>query len=199
MFSHLFQTGEMGIEILTASGKTPGKDWKMQGGVHRVYDRTIKGFTFLMEKGMNTFIECPSKSTDTLGLIQQYIVFQLRCNVSKPISIEIIVLDNKNNRRRLHFSSKFHDVSPNELHAQLPLKLVHPDKWNNIIIDLKYLISYLYPNYKYNSIDALSITPVCRLRKIFTLPFINKHAILIHQTFQFPNSTEYKNQVNYIC
>eukprot|EP01041_Mallomonas_annulata_P000976 gene976-1903_t len=195
MFAHLFQTGESGIEVLTASGKSPGKEWKISGGVHRVYDRNIKGFVFLMEKGMNTTMECPAKSADTLGLLQSFIIFQLRRFQDKPLSIELTILDNKGNRRRLHFSTKFRDIVCNDLHSQIPLQFNEPDKWCNLIFNIKDLTSTLFTSYKYFTIDTISITPACRIRKIFTLPTLDSNLISIPEIFQFPLATEFTTQM----
>ena len=198
MYSHIFQTGDVGVEVLTASGKAPAKDWKIQGGVHRVYDKTTKGFVFLMEKGINTRFQSPANSADTLGLIQPMLVFQIKGFTSKPLGIEIVILDQKSQRRRLHFSTKFKVILCSDLHSQIPLIFTHSDQWNNLIFDLKNLTSTLFNNIRFASIDSINITPACKIRKIFTLPLhvVEESGGVIPETFQYPPQTEFFTQVS---
>jgi len=199
MFSHQFQLGETGMEVFSASGKDPTKNWKIVGGVHRVYDRTVKGFVFLIDKGIGTCLSCPSNSNESsLGLIQPLIIFQIRCSMSKPLSLEINILDQNNTRHRFHFSTKFRIIDKNELHTQLPLSIISKDKWNNLVINLRKITSQLFRNTQFKVIDSICIYSVCRIRKIFTMPYLDSMEPLIAESFQFVNSTDFSTQVSTI-
>ena len=195
MFSQHFQLGDNGVEVFSASGKSPGKCWKIVGGVHRVYDRTVKGFVFLIDKGIGTSLQCPENNKDTLGLTQPIFILQIRCSVSKPFGVELTVCDRKGERHRMHFSSKFRSLDRNELHTQLPLTLSSKDKWNNLIFDFNYLIPLLFSAEEYQSIESICIYPSCRIRKIITLPHIDISNPVLPEIYQFASPTEYETQV----
>jgi len=162
-----------------------------------VYDRTIKGFVFLIDKGIGTNLQAPANGKDVLGIYQRYLLFQIRCSVSKPLSIEITVSDRKGQRHRLHLSTKFRCVDRNELHTQIPLDFEQKEKWNNFIFDLKMLANVLFPGEDYHSLDSICIHPVCRIRKILTIPSLEESDNKIPESIDFPNSVDYITQVSW--
>lgn len=199
MFSHAFQGAGLGVEIFSSSGKDPAKLWKCTRNVHRVYDRTVKGFVFLLEKGMSTQMSIPPEpSREVLGLTQPVLVLQLRLSPSKHVSFEIIVLDNKGTRRRMHLSSTFREFECNDLHIQIPLCFEKEERWVNLVLDLDAIIGSCFRGLKFQSILFISIKPVCRVRKIFTLyqesPNERMSIPAIHA---FPAGTSYTNLVSY--
>lgn len=195
MFSHHYQSGGLGVELFSSAGKEPGKKWKLTQNVHRVYDKTIKGFVFLLEKGSTTQMCIPPDSRESLGITQALLVLQLRLAPGKHIGFEIIAVDDKGIRRRMYLSSTFRDVECNDLHIQLPLALETSDNWINLIIDINAIISNCFRGHRFQSIEYICIKPVCRIRKIFSIPASTDGQIRIPATFEFPSGTDYTNQV----
>jgi hypothetical protein len=199
MFSHAFQGGGLGVEIFSSSGKDPAKLWKCTRNVHRVYDRTVKGFVFLLEKGMSTEMCIPPEGAagrEGLGLVQPVLVLQLRLSPGKHVSLEIIVLDSKGARRRMHLSSTFREFDCNDLHIQIPLCFEKEERWANLVLDLDAILGSCFRGLRFHSILYISIKPVCRVRKIFTLYQASQQdRISIPAMYEFPAGTSYTNLV----
>lgn len=200
MFSHAFQGGGLGVEIFSSSGKDPAKLWKCTRNVHRVYDRTVKGFVFLLEKGTATQMNIPPEpSRELLGLVQPVLVLQLRLSPSKHTSLEVIILDDKGNKRRMHLSSTFREFECNDLHIQIPLRFEKEDRWVNLVLDLDEIIGNCFRGHKVQNIMYICIKPVCRVRKVFTLFQADRSArISIPAMYEFPTGTNYTNIVSIV-
>ena len=176
MFAEHFQSGLVGVEVLTPAGKNPpARLFKINGPpglITKEYEREIKGFKYeLKGKGSQTSsIQCPSATKDSLGLTQPLIVFQLRSAYQDdPMNLEIVVIDSNSQRRRLLFSTTFRTMELNSLHAQIPWTQPRRDIWTNVVFDLQQLTQQCYSS-DFVSVDAFLIRPVCFLRKVFTLP-----------------------------
>ena len=176
MFAEHFQSGLVGVEVLTPAGKNPpARLFKINGPpglITKEYEREIKGFKYeLKGKGSQTSsIQCPSAAKDSLGLTQPLIVFQLRSAYQDdPMNLEIVVIDSNSQRRRLLFSTTFRTMELNSLHAQIPWTQPRRDIWTNVVFDLQQLTQQCYSS-DFVSVDAFLIRPVCFLRKVFTLP-----------------------------
>ena len=107
MYAGQYQTGKSGVEVLTAAGKDPGKNWTLTSAIHKTYDATVKGFVFNIGSPSTTNMRTPPSSKDTLGLTQRYLVVQCRFETNKAAGVEVGVLSKKGHRLRLHFSSLF--------------------------------------------------------------------------------------------
>lgn len=196
MFDSIYQDNEQRIEIFSPSGKLPGQGWKITSNIHRVYDRTVKGFVYLIDKPINSFMTIPENNKLTLGLKQRYLIIQLRYNQSKTITFEIVILDKQQQRHRFHISTKFKNIDIKVFHVQIPFNVNCEDNyWINYILDLKMLCE-IYFHVDYKTIDSITIQPSCRLRKIFTLPHLNLSPDFIcPSTFDFPSGTAVYSQV----
>ena len=119
-----------------------------------------------------TSLQCPAKATDSLGVVQPLLVFQMQTVVDTNVALEVVVLDQRAQRRRLHFSSTFRAAESNELHAQIPWAWggVLPDQWSHVVLDLKALTANCFRGATFSSLDSFSLRPVCRVRKVFSLP-----------------------------
>lgn len=176
MFAEYFQSGAVGVEVLTPAGKNPpSRLFKINGPpglITKEYEREIKGFKYeLKGKGSQTSsIQCPSEGKDSLALTQPLIVFQLRSAYQDdPMNLEIVVIDTKCQRRRFLFSTTFRSMELNSLHAQVPWTQPRRDVWTNVVFDLQQLTQQCFSS-NFASVDSFVIRPVCFLRKIFTLP-----------------------------
>lgn len=195
MFSNVFQGGASGVEIFTSTGKDPLKLWKISSGCSKCYDRTVKGFVYFIDKPSTSTMEIPQTNKESLGISQSILVFQLRCYNNKPFTLEVTVLDQNSNRLRLHISTKFHNFEANTLHAQLPLMILYPDRWCNLIFDLKELTDNCFKPSKFVSIESITIHPSSRIRKVFTLLTCDSINFDCPSNFSYPLGTEYYDQV----
>ena len=174
--SHLskYQSGKAGIEIFSPSGSDPLKCLKVknESRVQRIYERSVKGYVLSLEQESSaTSVECPRSTKNTLGIIQPYLVFQLKFFRDKSFSLELVVLDNSRQRRRLYLSTNFKDFDANALQARLAFTPQAYDEWQNVVLDLKSLTAYCFPGCTFESISSFTLHPACVLRKIFSLPF----------------------------
>lgn len=190
MFSHVFQNGEAGVEIFSASGKSPGSGWKVSSTIHRVYDRTVKGFVYLIDKPSTATMQIPENNRDHLGLTQRYLIVQMRPSSAKIFTLEINLLERGGQRHRFHLSSKFRQFEIKALHAQIPVDLQTSEAvWLNVILDLTSLCSNFFKT-SYASVESICIHPCCRVRKVFTLPQIDiTDTFLCPPLFEFPSGT----------
>lgn len=189
MFSSSFQTGESGVEIISASGsKLPSSQLLdlSTSGVSKEYDRDIKGYCFRISKSA-TAIQCPTinSSKKSLGLTQPLLAFQIQCLADSPLSLELSVLDTTGRRRRLHLSTNFHKIEANnELHCQIPWTNVSTSTWSNYIINLMEYTSLCFQKAEFQCLESFKLKSLCRFRKIYTLPF-PKESLDIHIPFNF--------------
>jgi hypothetical protein len=196
MFSSVYQNGDQGIEIFSASGKSPGHGWKISPTIHRVYDRTVKGFVFLLEKPASASMQIPENIRETLDLTQRYFILQLRYSSNKAFTFEVTTYDQNHQRHRFHISSKFRQIDVKPFHVQIPFAPECEDNcWINFILDLK-LLNEKYFHVAYSSINSISIQPCCRIRKVFTIPKLEMYPTFICPTsFDFPSGTITMTQV----
>ena len=153
-----------------------------------MYDRTVKGFVFFVEKPSTASMLIPiSTKKVNLGLTQRYLVLQMRGMANKPITLEVCTLDTNSQRHRFHFSSKFKTVETKSLHAQIPFPLLQEHTWFHVILDL-YSLSDVHFRAIYVGIDSICIRPSCRIRKVFTLPSVD---VLNGEVFNCPDLFEF--------
>ncbi|KAH8063304.1 hypothetical protein JL722_2469 [Aureococcus anophagefferens] len=129
--SMMLYQGGASCELLGASGKDPLKRWKAKasGGVKRLYDSGTRGYVYSIDGGAATRLALgdgaprSSRGAHSLGLLHRYLVLQLELPPSdaRPFAVELVVSDEKRNRRRVLLSSAFAAASRTPLHAQLPL------------------------------------------------------------------------------
>jgi hypothetical protein len=185
----------MGVEVFSSAGKDPGRLWKVSQNIHRVYDRSVKGFVFLLEKGATTSMTIPpNEGKELLGLVQPLLVFQVRLQPGKHFGFDVVVQDDKGNKHRMYFSSTFRDFENHALHVQVPLSIDELDGWTNVIVDLGTLMHLCLRGSRLHSILSITLKPVCRVRRIFTLPHADGN-IAIPAMFDFPAGVEFSNTV----
>lgn len=96
-----YQNGAI-VEILTAQGTRcllnllgggSLKYAKALGSVTKAYDKTSKGYIFLMDSSSNCKLQFPKDEKQSLALIQPYLVLQIYLIKGKPFTLELTVLD----------------------------------------------------------------------------------------------------------
>jgi hypothetical protein len=201
MFSSTFQGGEAGLEIFSPAGNDPFKLMKLQNesNIIKIYDRNIKGYMIALDKeSSSTSIHCPGKQRDTLGITQPLLIFQLFTAALKSFSLEIVIVDQTNQRRRLHFSTNCKLLDCNGLHCRIPWDC-EKDIWMNLVFDLEDLVDHVFKNtVQFQALESFTIHPVCRIRKIFTMQrksIVENTIVLVPVVFDFPPGVDRVNVV----
>jgi hypothetical protein len=176
MFATTFNNGEYGIEIFSPSGNEPFKACKLNNeqNIRKVYDRNIKGYMVAMEKeSSSTSLQFPKSFKGSLMITQPILVLQIQQHPEKPFSVELIIIDSDQQRRRFHLSTNFKDADVNSLHVCLPWTQPDREEWCNVALNMDYLVTTFHTSKSVPSflnLETLTIQPVCRIRKIFSLP-----------------------------
>jgi hypothetical protein len=192
-FRHIYQEGTSGVEIFSPSGTNPFKSTRIENdsAIHREYDRSIKGYivSIISKDRSSTNLHFPKNQGHTLGLSQRYLCFQLLLFKDQPFSIDLVISDSKNCRRRVTFSTAQKSVNVNNLHLLFPLdktKLI--DNWLTLVVDLLHVSTY-DSDAALKSLDSIVLYPNCKLRKIYTLPDCQE-SFYIPTSWQFPKGIE---------
>jgi len=171
MFASHFQGGPA-VEVFTTKGKNPLEKWKVFGGsknASRVYDKTSKGYIYEVS-GTQTKIQLPADDRKhTLRLQQPYLAFQVRVPVGKSFGVELGFHDAFGTRRRILLSTAFKEIKQTPLHVRVPLPVVVRNSWLNICLDLPDLVALNFEGQAFHSLDFISISAWCSIRKVFTL------------------------------
>ncbi|KAM6414071.1 protein CFAP20DC [Rhynochetos jubatus] len=172
MFKNQYQGGPF-VEIFSAQGKNPGAKWKIFGNpsaVRKEYDKEVKGFVFVLEGSSQiNKMQLPKETRQTLGLIQQFLTLQIFVPLGQDFSTELLITDLGNIKRRLYLSTVHKELSVTPLHAKVPLFTIKRKIWCNMCIDLVAFTSEIFRGAVFQSLDGISISANCKLRKIFTL------------------------------
>ncbi|KAF1554647.1 hypothetical protein FQV19_0010437, partial [Eudyptula minor] len=161
------------VEIFSAQGKNPGAKWKIFGNpsaIWKEYDKEVKGFVFVLEGSSQiNKMQLPKETRQTLGLIQQFLTLQIFVPLGQDFSTELLITDLGNIKRRLYLSTVHKELSVTPLHAKIPLFTIKRKIWCNMCIDLVAFTSEIFRGAVFQSLDGISISANCKLRKIFTL------------------------------
>ncbi|XP_072731991.1 protein CFAP20DC isoform X3 [Ciconia boyciana] len=172
MFKNQYQGGPF-VEIFSAQGKNPGAKWKIFGNpsaIWKEYDKEVKGFVFVLEGSSQiNKMQLPKETRQTLGLIQQFLTLQIFVPLGQDFSTELLVTDLGNIKRRLYLSTVHKELSVTPLHAKIPLFTIKRKIWCNMCIDLVAFTSEIFRGAVFQSLDGISVSANCKLRKIFTL------------------------------
>ena len=166
MFSSAYQCGF--FSLLYSVGSKPLGIWAKQiqdGKIKRVVDEEIASYV-LDVKGQNpatTFITCPSDLTKTLGIRLEFLVIVLK-NMNTPFSIEIEILDDQKQKRRIRASTFHKETVVNPTSCIMPIEL-DPD-WNQIQFNLADFTKRAY-NTTYAETLRVTIHASCRLRRVY--------------------------------
>ncbi|KFU89151.1 Uncharacterized protein C3orf67, partial [Chaetura pelagica] len=161
------------VEIFSAQGKNPGAKWKILGNpaaIRKEYDKEVKGFAFVLEGSSQiNKMQLPKETRQTLGLIQQFLTLQIFVPVGQDFSTELLITDLGNIKRRLYLSTVHRELSVTTLHAKIPLFTLKRKIWCNMCIDLVAFTSEIFRGAVFQSLDGITVSANCKLRKIFTL------------------------------
>ncbi|KAM6060493.1 protein CFAP20DC isoform 3-T5 [Theristicus caerulescens] len=114
-------------------------------------------------------MQLPKETRQTLGLIQRFLTLQIFVPLGQDFSTELLITDLGNIKRRLYLSTVHKELSVTPLHAKIPLFTIKRKIWCNMCIDLVAFTSEIFRGAVFQSLDGISISANCKLRKIFTL------------------------------
>jgi hypothetical protein len=99
MFSNQYQNG-LYIELFNTQSninfnldKDMVKTWKFQGKISKEYDSQLKGYINILNNAGASKMQLPSNEKNALGIVQNYVVFQLFIFSPKLFNIEITITD----------------------------------------------------------------------------------------------------------
>jgi len=168
MYQDSYQGGPL-FEVFTASGQNPLSNLKISGTVKKLFDKSVRGYVYECDSGgAQNRMSLPKDEKKGLGLIQPCLCVQLYVPQSRPFSLEINVQDAFKTRRRLLFSTACKETVANPLHTRIPATMLRKGVWVNLCFDMEDLMRVNF-NQSFHSIEAISIGPVCKIRRIFTL------------------------------
>lgn len=164
---------------MCCAGSNPTSNWRLSGGVQRVYDKSVKSFVLRCEGGPTLRMQLPRDERRSLGLTQPCLSLQLSIPDAKAFSVEFSITDSKRTRRRLIFSTSIKEIAATTLHARLPLVELSRSGWSVLSFDLSELVSESF-GASFARLDAIVIGASCRLRRVFTLREPPNHHGMIH-------------------
>ncbi|XP_069416599.1 protein CFAP20DC isoform X8 [Ovis canadensis] len=174
MFKNEYQGGAF-VEIFSAQGKNPGAKWKILGSpsvIWKEFDKEVKSFVFVLEGSSQTNkIQLPKENKQILGLIQRFLVLQIYIPLGQDFSTELLITDLRNIKRRLYLSTVHKELSSTPLHAKIPLFMIKRRIWCNLCIDLVAFTNEIFKGAVFQSLDGITVSANCKLRKIFTLKY----------------------------
>ncbi|XP_071960395.1 protein CFAP20DC-like [Antedon mediterranea] len=172
MFKNEFQGGPY-VEVFSSQGKDPLMKWKLSGGTSsfsKVYDKEIKSYCHVVEGATaSTKMLLPKDAKQLLVLIQRFFVIQLYVSLGQDFSVELGICDMSNNKRRIVLSTSHKEVSVTPLHAKIPLAILKKSVWLNLCFDMVSFVGEAFKGQTFKSLDSITISASCKLRKIFTL------------------------------
>jgi hypothetical protein len=168
LFDNTFQGGAV-VDVFGASGSNPTANWKVQGPVEKVYDKSVKGYVFRCEGGPSARMQLPKDDRRTLGLVQPYLVLQICVPAGKPFALELSISDTARARRRVLLSTSFREPVRTPLHTRLPLAALVRDVWANLTLDLVDLVATNFPGATFARLESLTLNAAFKVRRVFTL------------------------------
>ncbi|XP_013987794.1 protein CFAP20DC [Salmo salar] len=171
MFKNEYQGGAA-VEIFSAQGKDPVAKWKLCGGksaINKEFDKEVKSFVYSLEGSSQAIkMQMPKDGKMALGLVQRFLVLQVNVSQCKDFSTELVITDLGHLKRRLYLSTVHKEFSATPLHARIPLGLKR-NIWCNMCIDLVSFTSELFKGAGFLSLDGITVSASCKLRRIFTM------------------------------
>ena len=165
MFQNAFQSGPS-VEVLSSCDKH--QHWSINKPNWKLYEKSVKGYVILIDSHTTKLI-LPSSDKQTLSLVQPYLVLQIYIMPTQPFTLELSITDISSSKRRLVFSSAAKDLTIHPMHAHIPNLAFLRGTWANISIDLVHCIHACFGHTTFRSLDSITISSFCRLRKVFTM------------------------------
>ncbi|XP_064605287.1 protein CFAP20DC-like isoform X2 [Liolophura sinensis] len=164
-----FQGGPF-VEVFTPQGKDPTANWKVTGSVRKIFEKEVKSYIYVLEGvPTTTKIQLPKDSKSTVTLVQRFLVLQIYLAKGQDFNFELGLTDLGKNKRRVLFSTSQRDIQTTPLHAKIPLSIVKRGIWLNLCFDLTSVVSDTWKGQTFRSVENLTISANCKLRRVFTM------------------------------
>ena len=166
MFRNTYQSGF--LSILYSIGSQPLKIWDKKvrnGHIKRITDQDIQS-SVLEIMGTNvstTYISCPADPKKALGIKLPFLVMIIK-NLRKYFTFEVMVLDDKNVRRRFRASNYQSTTRVKPFICTMPMRL--DEGWNQIQFNLSDFTRRAYGT-NYIETIRVQIHANCRIRRIY--------------------------------
>jgi len=199
MFQHAYQNGSH-LEIFDAKGlkqneKINDKLFKVSNSnfVSKSYDKSLKSYIYEVLPGTKATLQFPKDDRQDLGLLQHYLVLQIFLGMDSTFSLEVVLSDTANHKRRLIFTNSVKEIEKTHFHIKIPLDHIKRNTWINLSFDL---LSYfeMFPSSTFRSLESFIISGNYKLRKIFTMrgPLIESSSN--NDELAFPSLNHQKSQ-----
>ncbi|XP_059169675.1 protein CFAP20DC-like isoform X2 [Physella acuta] len=169
-FKNGFQGGPF-FELFSLQGRDSMNNWKISNsGIKKTYEKEVKGYILALEgASATTKVQAPKDQKQSLTLVQRFLVLQIYLSKGADFSMELSVTDLGNNKRRILLSTSQKEVQVTPLHAKVPLTIVKKAIWLNLTLDMVSLVGEMWTGQTFRSVDQISISANCRLRRVFTM------------------------------
>lgn len=178
------------IEILTTHNRKNLSSWKFHGPVMMGFDENTKGYVLDCNGGT---MQVPNKQTGSLKLIRPFLLFQIYLYPGKLLTLELSVTDSQGSKRRIMLT-QCKNVIINMMHSRLPNSFIEKNSWMHLYINVQSLFSLCFPSSTFRSIDSISLSAFCKLRRIYSLSemYID---YLLPSGFELPKYIQLKTQL----
>ena len=178
------------VEILTTQTRKNLDMWKFHGPVSMKFDEICKGYLLDSNGGSLAVPKNPSKA---LRLIKPYLLLQLFLFPGKLLTMELMVTDSQGAKRRIMLTS-CKTVINNMMHSRLPNSFIEKNTWLHLYINLFSLFSLCFPNSTFRSLDGISISAFCKIRRIYSISEMDID-YLLPSGFELPKYIQVKTQL----
>ena len=166
MFYNKFQKSGS-LELFNPTNKEILENWNFTGKNKKIYNKLINSYIYTLDS--TSKMQIPKNQNISLGIIQGFIIFQIYLFSQKNISIEISFSDTQNIKHRIIFSSNIKELNINYFSSIIPIIEIPIEKWINLSIDLLSFINVFFQNLTFKSIDNITLSAYCNIRRIFTM------------------------------
>ena len=162
------------MEILSVQGKDLTSKCKILGtsinGGQREFDKSIKSNVLILEgESTRTKVVIPKDEKQTLCILQPFLIIQLFVAAGVGFSLEAVVLDSSNQKRRILMSTSYREISVTAFHVKVPLTMLKRGIWLNLCLDLSSFIVDCFTGNTFKALENIIICANCRLRRIFSM------------------------------
>lgn len=136
-----------------------------------------------------------------MALVQPYLVLQLYLIPGQSFTLELIITDISNTKRRLLFSSASKEITSAPLHARIPNWPLTRGSWANISIDIISFTDVCFPGCTYRSLESITVHSFCKIRKIFTMKkpiFDSDSQTHFHNCENVPKNLDFPSGVGFV-
>ena len=145
------------------------KYWKQKGKIMKEFESHTKSYIFSLQFGGVSMLSIPINEKHSLQINNSCLLFQFILFNTKSFSIEIVIRDKNDTKRRFNLTTSVKEIDSKSLYIKIPLIDYPLNIWTNLIIDLESLTNHYFKTQTFKSIDNIHITGCLKIRKIFSL------------------------------